>query len=160
MGRSLASAHLTSAWVSTCAWSDWTASTHSSSDHCLYWNSDVLDRKCSTLRKVGNSVKRVPLRLFCCSCSQPLNIWKKSVSEGARRPLLECFRYSDKSCCSVKRLSKDSYARSTVVLNVGDEAPDFDLEAVTSGRVHRVKLSDYRGRNVVIAFHPLDWTPT
>jgi peroxiredoxin len=26
--------------------------------------------------------------------------------------------------------------------------------------VHRVKLSDFRGRNVVIAFHPLDWTPT
>jgi peroxiredoxin len=31
---------------------------------------------------------------------------------------------------------------------------------VTSGRVRRVKLSDFRGRNVVIAFHPLDWTPT
>ena len=46
------------------------------------------------------------------------------------------------------------------MLKVGDEAPDFDLEAVTSGRVHRVKLSDFRGRNVVIAFHPLDWTPT
>ncbi len=46
------------------------------------------------------------------------------------------------------------------MLKVGDEAPDFDLEAVTSRRVHRVKLSDFRGRNVVIAFHPLDWTPT
>jgi peroxiredoxin len=46
------------------------------------------------------------------------------------------------------------------MLKVGDKAPDFDLEAVTSGRVHRVKLSDFRGRNVVIAFHPLDWTPT
>jgi peroxiredoxin len=47
------------------------------------------------------------------------------------------------------------------MLNVGDEAPDFDLEAVTGDRMHRVKLSDFRGRqNVVIAFHPLDWTPT
>ena len=46
-------------------------------------------------------------------------------------------------------------------LQVGDEAPDFDLEAVTSGRAHRVRLSDFRGKkNVVIAFHPLDWTPT
>ncbi len=47
------------------------------------------------------------------------------------------------------------------MLKVGDEAPDFDLEAVTGGHTHRVKLSDFRGRkNVVIAFHPLDWTPT
>ncbi len=47
------------------------------------------------------------------------------------------------------------------MLKVGDEAPDFDLEAVTSNRLHRVKLSDFRDRqNVVIAFHPLDWTPT
>jgi len=47
------------------------------------------------------------------------------------------------------------------MLKLGDEAPDFDLEAVTSGRIHRVRLSGYRGRqNVVIAFHPLDWTPT
>ena len=49
----------------------------------------------------------------------------------------------------------------TMLLKVGDEAPDFDLEAVTSGRTHRVRLSDFRGKkNVVAAFHPLDWTPT
>jgi peroxiredoxin len=46
-------------------------------------------------------------------------------------------------------------------LKVGDDAPDFDLEAATGERTHRVRLSDYRGRqNVVIVFHPLDWTPT
>jgi peroxiredoxin len=46
-------------------------------------------------------------------------------------------------------------------LKVGDDAPDFDLEAVTGERPHRVKLSDYHGRqNVVVVFHPLDWTPT
>ena len=46
------------------------------------------------------------------------------------------------------------------MLKVGEDAPDFDLEAVTGERTHRVKLSEFRGRNVVIVFHPLDWTPT
>ena len=47
------------------------------------------------------------------------------------------------------------------MLKVGDEAPDFDLEAAIGGRKERVRLSEFRGRkNVVIAFHPLDWTPT
>ena len=46
-------------------------------------------------------------------------------------------------------------------LHVGDLAPDFDLAACTGDREHRVKLSEYRGKtNVVIVFHPLDWTPT
>ncbi len=45
-------------------------------------------------------------------------------------------------------------------LKVGDEAPDFDLEAVTGDLKHRVTLRGLRGRNVVIVFHPLDWTPT
>jgi len=61
--------------------------------------------------------------------------------------------------CSITLVCAES-TRGRCMLKVGDEAPDFDLEAVTSGRVHRVKLSDFRGRNVVIAFHPLDWTPT
>lgn len=48
-----------------------------------------------------------------------------------------------------------------MALQIGDEAPDFDLPACTGEREHRVKLSDFRGqKNVVIVFHPLDWTPT
>jgi len=48
-----------------------------------------------------------------------------------------------------------------MALQVGDKAPDFDLAACTGEREHRVKLSEYRGKmNVVIVFHPLDWTPT
>lgn len=45
-------------------------------------------------------------------------------------------------------------------LNVGDEAPDFDLPAVVGNIKQRVKLSDYRGKsNVVLVFYPADWTP-
>ena len=43
------------------------------------------------------------------------------------------------------------------MLNVGDTAPDFEL---ASHLGENVKLSELRGKNVVIAFYPLDWTPT
>ena len=45
-------------------------------------------------------------------------------------------------------------------LNVGDEAPDFELPAVVGNIKTQFKLSDYRGKkNVVLAFYPADWTP-
>jgi alkyl hydroperoxide reductase subunit AhpC len=48
-----------------------------------------------------------------------------------------------------------------MALKVGDVAPDFELAAVEDGVNRQVKLSDYRGKkNVVVGFHPLDWTPT
>ena len=44
------------------------------------------------------------------------------------------------------------------MLNVGDVAPDFELAShLNDGKT--VKLSDLQGKNVVIAFYPLDWTP-
>lgn len=46
-------------------------------------------------------------------------------------------------------------------LPVGAVAPDFELSGVIGERPHKFRLSDYRGKkNVVLAFHPLDWTPT
>ena len=44
-----------------------------------------------------------------------------------------------------------------MALKTGDEAPDFELRSHRGGTV---KLSDFRGRkNVVVAFHPLAFTP-
>ena len=44
-----------------------------------------------------------------------------------------------------------------MALKVGDDAPEFELRSHNGGTV---KLSDYRGRkNVVLAFHPLAFTP-
>jgi peroxiredoxin len=44
-----------------------------------------------------------------------------------------------------------------MALKVGDEAPDFELRSHRGGTV---KLSDFRGtKNVVVAFHPLAFTP-
>jgi peroxiredoxin (alkyl hydroperoxide reductase subunit C) len=43
------------------------------------------------------------------------------------------------------------------MIKAGDEAPDFELRSHRGGTV---KLSDFRGRkNVVVAFHPLAFTP-
>ncbi len=49
-------------------------------------------------------------------------------------------------------------------LAVGDEAPDFELEATGEGAGKgglrkRIRLSDYRGKNVVVAFYPAAFTP-
>ena len=50
-------------------------------------------------------------------------------------------------------------------LEVGDEAPDFDLAATGDGAGQggprkRVRLSEYRGKkNVVLAFYPAAFTP-
>jgi peroxiredoxin (alkyl hydroperoxide reductase subunit C) len=43
-----------------------------------------------------------------------------------------------------------------MVLKVGQPAPDFHLPSHT-GAV--VKLGDYLGKNIVLAFFPLAWTP-
>ena len=41
-------------------------------------------------------------------------------------------------------------------LNVADTAPDFTLKTIG---LKEVSLKDFRGKNVVVLFYPLDWTP-
>jgi peroxiredoxin len=40
--------------------------------------------------------------------------------------------------------------------NTGDPAPDFTLKSIG---LKEVGLRGYRGKNVVLLFYPLDWTP-
>jgi len=42
-------------------------------------------------------------------------------------------------------------------LQIGQQAPNFSLPSHLD---RDVRLSDYRGRNVVLAFFPLAFTPT
>ncbi len=45
---------------------------------------------------------------------------------------------------------------------VGKTAPDFEAAAVVDGNkiVENFKLSDYKGKHIVLFFYPLDFTPT
>ena len=49
-----------------------------------------------------------------------------------------------------------TYAVSEKTVGVGDQAPDFTLKSIG---LKEVSLHDYRGKNVVLLFYPLDWTP-
>ena len=43
-------------------------------------------------------------------------------------------------------------------VQVGQQAPDFELESVVGKEFKTVRLSDYRGKWVVLFFYPLDFT--
>jgi alkyl hydroperoxide reductase subunit AhpC len=48
-----------------------------------------------------------------------------------------------------------------MALKVGDLAPEFELSAVAGERQITMRSREYLGRqSLVVAFHPLDWTPT
>ena len=44
-----------------------------------------------------------------------------------------------------------------LALGVGDKAPDFELESTKGGKL---KMSDLRGKNVLINFYRNDFDPT
>ncbi|MBM3150910.1 MAG: redoxin domain-containing protein [Chloroflexi bacterium] len=46
--------------------------------------------------------------------------------------------------------------RRKMTPRIGKPAPDFVLKSHTGGKV---RLSSYQGRNVVLVFFPLAWTP-
>ncbi len=43
-------------------------------------------------------------------------------------------------------------------VRIGEKAPDFFVKAFVNGDVKEVKLSDYKGKWVVLAFYPADFT--
>lgn len=48
-------------------------------------------------------------------------------------------------------------AFSAAALEVGEKAPDFDLDSSRGGKL---KLSSLKGKNVLINFYVLDFSPT
>jgi peroxiredoxin len=40
---------------------------------------------------------------------------------------------------------------------IGDRAPEFELPALIGGVRKSLRLSDYRGRQVILAFYPFNW---
>ena len=49
-------------------------------------------------------------------------------------------------------------AYTAKMVQIGQEIPDFDLEAFHNEEIKRVKLSNYRGKWVVLIFYPADFT--
>lgn len=45
-----------------------------------------------------------------------------------------------------------------MALRVGKPAPDFEAPAYINGEIKKVKLSDYRGKFVLLYFYPGDFT--
>ena len=52
---------------------------------------------------------------------------------------------------------RTSTASSTKTLKVGDKAPEIELAAHNGDQ--KWKLSDQKGKNVVLAFYPFAFTP-
>jgi len=48
-------------------------------------------------------------------------------------------------------------ALPAAALQVGDKAPDFELDSTRGGKL---KLSSLKGKNVLINFYVLDFSPT
>lgn len=46
-----------------------------------------------------------------------------------------------------------------MALRVGDAAPDFKVPSTTGDKQGGFHLVDYRGKNVVLLFYALDFTP-
>jgi hypothetical protein len=66
------------------------------------------------------------------------------VYDGAARPHIQ------------SREGRDDAMSDTKTVSVGDPAPDFSLKTIG---LKEIRLQNYRGKNVVLLFYPLDWTP-
>jgi hypothetical protein len=50
-----------------------------------------------------------------------------------------------------------TFAASAAALEVGEKAPDFELDSTKGGKL---KLSSLKGKNVLINFYGYDYDPT
>ena len=44
------------------------------------------------------------------------------------------------------------------MIKVGEQAPDFELQAYHQGTFKQIKLADYAGKWVILYFYPADFT--
>jgi peroxiredoxin len=59
----------------------------------------------------------------------------------------------------VSPVGGNSNKKESTMIEVGKEAPDFELASHLGGS--KFSLSQFKGqKNVMLVFYPLDWTPT
>ena len=77
-----------------------------------------------------------------------------SCVQSARGPLV-----SPESKASLEAESEETNREVEMALaRVGHEAPDFEATAFVDGGFKNVKLSDYKGKWVILCFYPGDFT--
>jgi hypothetical protein len=54
--------------------------------------------------------------------------------------------------------ARRSEGRAMMTAQVGKPAPDFEASAYVDGGFQNIKLSDYKGKWVVLCFYPGDFT--
>lgn len=78
---------------------------------------------------------------------------KDGCVKPSRGPILEDVVLSDGgTSVEIKKEIPKMQAR------VGKPAPDFELSAFVDGGFKNVKLSDYKGKWIVVCFYPGDFT--
>ncbi len=78
---------------------------------------------------------------------------KDSCVQPARGPIVE----SEAKRPSTTQ-AKDQKEESKMIAKVGKPAPDFEASAFVEGGFKNVKLSDYKGKWIVLCFYPGDFT--
>jgi hypothetical protein len=80
---------------------------------------------------------------------------KEGCVKAARGPI----RPEAKSAAPTVGAAPSQQEVSKMLARVGKEAPDFEANAFVSGEGFKpVKLSDYKGRWIVLCFYPGDFT--
>ncbi len=77
---------------------------------------------------------------------------KDGCVKPSRGPILEETSHSRENPPEPKKEAPMMLAR------VGKPAPDFELSAYIEGGFRNIKLSDYKGKWIVICFYPGDFT--
>ena len=57
-----------------------------------------------------------------------------------------------------EQASRQAEKEARMTVQVGKQAPDFEVNAFVEGTFGVVKLSDYKGKWVVLCFYPGDFT--
>ncbi|GMQ95242.1 MAG: alkyl hydroperoxide reductase subunit C [Patescibacteria group bacterium] len=69
-----------------------------------------------------------------------------------------CDKKSYKNCSGDCGHPKVSCHESVHVAEIGNEIPDFEVDAFHEDDIKKIKLSDYRGKWLILFFYPADFT--
>ncbi len=75
--------------------------------------------------------------------------------DGCVKPAKGVIGFSEAKATQPTSIQKEEMK---MIAKVGKPAPDFEASAYVDGEFKNIKLSDYKGKWVVICFYPGDFT--